>query len=291
MHHRKPLLALLGTLTGAGLVGLLAFGLTPALETPSAASTPATVVHALAPSLPAQQGFGTIKGRLVWGGGAVPEPKVVVQKGDTNVKDAQVCAVTDLFDRSLVIDPQTKGIAHGFAYLPRPTGTNPEAVKAVLKAAPEVVVDQQNCEFIPYSTAMHQQQPITFKSSDPVGHNVRYSGFVNPARNIALPPNGALKAQLKGERRPLQLNCDIHPWMKGWVFVFDHPFYAVTGEDGSFEITGVPAGTQNLVVWQETVGYATEGGARGMAVTVKPGEVVDVGEVKLVPRTAAAKAR
>ena len=53
--------------------------------------------------------------------------------------------------------------------------------------------------------------------------------------------------------------CDIHPWMHGHVMIFDHPFFAVTGPDGSFEIKGVPAGDQNVVVWQEGVGYVTPG--------------------------------
>lgn len=281
MPSAKTLLACLGTGAGVTIVGVLALSLTTASETPSRAAPPAPA--APAPAAVAQAGFGTIKGRLVWGGAQVPEPTVLIKQGDTSVKDAQICAAETLYDRGLLIDPQTKGIPNAFAYLPRPTGSNPEAVKAQQAKAAEVVVDQVNCEFIPYSTAMLASQPVVFKSSDPIGHNVRYSGFVNPARNIALPPNGALKAQLKAERRPLALNCDIHPWMKGWVFVFDHPFYAVTNDDGSFEITGVPAGTQNIVVWQEKVGYVTAGGARGMAVTVKPGEVTELGDIQLDP--------
>ena len=65
--------------------------------------------------------------------------------------------------------------------------------------------------------------------------------------------------------------------------VFDHPFFAVTKDDGSFEITGVPAGMQNLVVWQEKVGYVTEGAARGKPVKVEAGKVTDVGEIKIDP--------
>ena len=65
--------------------------------------------------------------------------------------------------------------------------------------------------------------------------------------------------------------------------VFDHPFFAVTGPDGSFEIKGVPAGDQNVVVWQEKVGYVTPGTGRGMPVKVAAGEVTDVGEIKIDP--------
>jgi hypothetical protein len=69
--------------------------------------------------------------------------------------------------------------------------------------------------------------------------------------------------------------------MKGYFFIVDHPFAVVTQADGSFEITGVPAGPQKLVVWQETKGYVNEGKAQGMSVTVPAGGVVDVGAIKL----------
>ena len=66
--------------------------------------------------------------------------------------------------------------------------------------------------------------------------------------------------------------------------VFDHPFFAVTDGDGSFEIKGVPAGDQNLVIWQETVGYVTAGARQGHARRrSRPGEATDVGEIKLDP--------
>jgi hypothetical protein len=244
----------------------------------------------IAAILPAQGGYGTIKGRLVWGGSDIPRSDPVVKKGDPNIKDPAVCGVADLPDRSLVVDPQSKGIKFAFAYLARPKGANAEAVKGLIAKAPKVEIDQKNCEFLPYSTAMHKDQGIVFKSSDPVGHNVRYSGFVNAAKNIALQPNGSLEDKLRPERLPMPLNCDIHPWMKGWIMVFDHPFFAVTGDDGSFEIAGVPAGEQNVVVWQERVGFVTPGLAKGQAVSVQAGKVTDVGEITLDPAKLKAKA-
>ena len=62
--------------------------------------------------------------------------------------------------------------------------------------------------------------------------------------------------------------------------IFDHPFFAVTGTDGSFEIKGVPAGDQNVVVWQERGGYVTPGAGRGTPVKVVAGQVTDMGDVK-----------
>jgi hypothetical protein len=229
----------------------------------------------------AQGAYGTIKGRLVWGGDSVPPAKNLVEVGAAN-KDPQVCAKdAPIPARDLVVDPATKGVRHAFAYLVRPQGTNADALKALVAKAPKVEIDQKNCEFRPYVTAMVQDQPLVLKSSDPTNHNVRFSAFANAAFNQILPPNGQVEVKLVAERRPIPLNCDIHPWMKGFIMVFDHPFFAITGEDGSFTIEGVPAGAQKLVVWQETIGYANEGKGAGMNVDVQAGKVADIGEIKM----------
>lgn len=266
-----------------GTAGLLlasaVVGMGPAPKSVEAAVPGAGVIAA---ALPAQAGFGTIKGKLVWGGAAPPSLPMLVAKGDKSVKDAEACAVNGIADESLVVDPATKGVKYGIVYLVRPKGSNPEATKALL-ATPKVEMDQKGCVFIPRNLAIHKDQRVVFKSSDPVGHNVRYSGFSNTAANFTLPPNGEAEKKLVAERLPLVVVCDIHPWMKGHVAVFDHPFFAITGEDGSFEIKGVPAGSQNLVVWQEKVGYVSSGGTRGQAVAVPANGVVDVGTIVLDP--------
>jgi hypothetical protein len=244
------------------------------------ALTPA--LHA-GPSPEAAQapGTGTIKGKLIWAAGPVPVPKVLVKKGDPNVKDA-ICKASDIVSKDITVDPSTKGVADAFAYLVNPTGDFTAAEKELLAKKPEVVVDQINCEYVPYATVVHKDQKLTFKSSDPVGHNVDFKPFNSPAINPMLPPNGKVAFAIKkAERRPAAAVCSIHPWMKGYVFIVDNPFAVVTKPDGSFEITGVPAGEQHLIVWQSSKGYVTDGGNKGMAVTVKSGETTDVGEVKI----------
>ena len=248
------------------------------------AALAASTVLAVAPALqagppPAQAGTGTIKGKLVWAGGAVPAPKVLVKKGDPAVKDP-VCKADDIVSKDLVVDPTTKGIADGIAYLVSPGGDFSAAAKALVTKNPTVVVDQVNCEYVPHVSVVYKDQKLTFKSSDPVGHNVDFKPFNNGAINPMLPPNGKYDYPIKkAERRPTEARCSIHPWMNGYVFIVDNPFAVVTKADGSFEIAGVPAGKQQLVVWQSTKGYVTPNTSKGIAVEVPDGGTADVGSI------------
>jgi hypothetical protein len=229
---------------------------------------------------------GTITGRLIWGDENIPPVKVAVEKG-TSAKDPDLCAKDEsILSRDLVIDPKTKGIAYAFAYLVRPKGDSAQQTQDLLNKTPEVVLDQKNCEFQPYALPFHKDQKLVIKSSDPKSHNVRFSGIVNTGINQMVAPQGELKVALVSEKLPMELHCDIHSWMKGYLLVLDHPFFTTTATDGSFEIKGVPAGDQNLILWQTKVGYATKGFGGGMPVKVKAGEVTDVGDVKIDPAKA-----
>lgn len=248
-------------------------------------ATAATSAHILlAAGALGQADTGSIKGRLVWGDDKVPEVKELVAKGATDVKDAAVCATSPIMSRDLVVDPETKGVSYGFAFLVKPKGDSTRQVKALLAKAPQVELDQKGCEFQPYLLAFHKDQKLVIKSSDPVGHNVRFAGFNpnNPGVNTMIAPNVKFETKLDGEKRPMELRCDIHTWMTGYLLVLDHPFFTTTAKDGSFEIKDVPAGSQNLIVWHKT-GYANPGRGVGMPVVVKAGEATDVGDIKIDP--------
>ena len=264
-------------LAGLGLAVAAVFSLrspaTPAHAAPPAAPVAASVVAA-------DGQYGKIKGRLVWGGEKAPTPKAL----DVN-KDTNVCGKGGtLVDRDTIVDPKTKGVRWGLAYILNPKGTNPGAVEALVKKHPKVELDQKFCEYVPYVVGLNDQQTLLLKSSDEVNHNVHLTAFTNEAFNVILPPNGQMSRTLVAEKRPLTMTCDIHPWMKAYIMVFNHPFFAVTDTDGSFEIDGVPAGAQKFVLWEPAVGYVTSGAASGMPVTVEAGKTTDVGELQLDPK-------
>jgi hypothetical protein len=227
---------------------------------------------------PFQGQFGSIKGRLVWGGDELPKPMLLEV-----TKDTEFCGMGPMVSKELVVDPTTKGVGNAFAYLLSPVGTNPEAQKALLAGAAEVAIDQRKCEYVPYSTAMHQDQKLVFKSSDNVNHNVHYAAFTNSPFNQVLPPKGEMKVKLVAEKRPIPLTCDLHPWMKGSIMVFDHPFFAVTKEDGSFEIQGVPPGEQKLILRLANGVFVTPDGAHTVTVKVEAGKASEV-ELKIDPK-------
>ena len=131
-----------------------------------------------------QSQYGTVKGRLVWDGDVIPPVKVLEEKGKAQ-KDPNVCAKDKtIYSRELVVDPETKGVSYAFAYISRPKGSNPEAVKELLAQKPALEIDQQNCEFMPYLTPMHQDQKLVVKANDPgINHNVRLNAFANPGLN------------------------------------------------------------------------------------------------------------
>lgn len=274
MRLASSLLACAGSAAAILSAGLL-FGLDRSTGTASAASPPATAIVA---AIPAQSGgYGTIKGRLVYGGDKAPDMPLF------DTKNQPFCGDLKVFDRSLEVDPKTKGIANGLAWIVSPKGRNAEAEKALIAKTPKVSIDNKDCEFVPRTTAMIKGQDLEFTSSDPVGHNSHVTGFTY-STNPALAAKGKAEApKVVAEKRPMNLSCNIHGWMKGWILVCDHPFFAVTDKDGSFEITGVPAGTQNLIIWQEKPGFVSTGGTKGQPVEVKAGGTVDLGDVVLDP--------
>jgi hypothetical protein len=116
----------------------------------------------------------------------------------------------------------------------------------------EVLLDQKGCRYEPHVVGVMVNQPIKIRNSDPTMHNIHAMPNVNKEFNFGQAKAGM--EEIKSFDQPekaLKIKCDVHPWMLAWAFVFNHPFYAVTKDDGTFEIKNVPAGTYELVFWHE----------------------------------------
>jgi hypothetical protein len=228
------------------------------------------------------QGWGTVKGRLVWGGPDVPKRQPV--KVTT---DQQHClAKGEILDEDLVVNPKNKGVKWVIVWLVDEKG-EPPPVHPDLKEPKNktVSLDQPMCMFIPRALAIQQGQVLLVKNSAPVNHNIQWLGDqdFNKGGNVTLPPNKshAIK-NLLPQKLPLIVRCNIHPWMQARLAVFAHPYFAVTDDEGNFEIKMAPAGKYRVVAWQERVGY--RGGAKGRTgeeVQIKAGGTTDMGELKI----------
>lgn len=241
----------------------------------------AVTVLAAAATSSAEAQWGDIKGRVVLDG-AVPAVQLLIKKGDASAKDAAVCAAEDIPSEEVVVDPTSKGIANVAVYLRRkPSKINPELEPA---ADVDVVYDQKGCRFIPHMAVIQAGQKVRVLNDDAVAHNTRGNPVRNQGFNFIVAPNDRMGVKVPmraGESVPVQVGCDIHPWMRGWWLVVDHPYAAVTGEDGSFTIKGLPPGEHEFRVWQEKVGYLE----KSLKVTVKAGEETEIADIKVPAKT------
>lgn len=229
--------------------------------------------------------WGNLTGRFVLDGDT-PEPQSV------NVtKDPEFCSRFTPMIESIVVGDQG-GLQNAVVYLylgrRDKVDIHPEYEKT---ANDEVVLDNKGCSFHPHVLAMRTSQPLVVKNSDDVGHNTNITliGF-----NPIIPANTDTTAKFsRATRVPLPVTCNIHPWMKCFVFARDDPYVAVSGKDGTFTIKNIPVGKRTFVFWHEVPGYldgvkyqggatGTSGRTRGRAeLTIAAGKTLDLGEIKV----------
>jgi hypothetical protein len=114
-------------------------------------------------------------------------------------------------------------------------------------------LDQNGCMYAPHVQGMRTGQSLAIKTSDPTAHNVHGYAKVNRPFNRSQPAGADDVTIMRREEAspPMKVKCDIHPWMNAFVAVVDHPYYAVTGDDGSFELPNLPPGTYTIEAWHE----------------------------------------
>jgi hypothetical protein len=130
-----------------------------------------------------------------------------------------------------------------------------------------VKLDQSGCMYKPHVLGIMTHQGLEIANSDPTNHNIHPLPKVNQEWNESQPPKGENRTKSFARQEiMIPVKCNVHPWMRSYIGVVSHPFFAVTGDDGSFTIKGVPPGTYTLEAWHEKFG------PQEMQVTVAPKE-------------------
>lgn len=122
-------------------------------------------------------------------------------------------------------------------------------------AAGAVSIDQKGCVYAPHVAGVRAGQDVEFLNSDTTNHNIHPMPRLNREWNESQPPQGEKKIkQFTKEEVMIPVKCNVHPWMKVYIGVVNHPFFAITGDDGAFSLKGLPAGEYTLEVWHERLG-------------------------------------
>ena len=123
------------------------------------------------------------------------------------------------------------------------------------------IIDQKGCIYDPHVIGLMAGQPLKFKNSDGILHNVHALPKINRPFNMAMPgtmTESSDKGFKKVEEKPFKIKCDVHPWMNTWVRVMSHPYFSVTSTDGKYKIDNLPAGTYEVEAWHEKLGFRTQ---------------------------------
>jgi plastocyanin len=118
-----------------------------------------------------------------------------------------------------------------------------------------VLLDQNGCMYRPHVIGIVAGQNIEVKNSDPTNHNIHPQPTVNQEWNESQSPGSDPKMKTFARQEVMiPVKCNVHPWMRSYIGVVAHPFFAVTGDDGTFTLKGLPPGTYTIQLWHEKYG-------------------------------------
>ncbi len=234
--------------------------------------------------------WSTVKGKVVFDDSANKLP--VPGKVNTGAADLPACAAADkdFKTEEWIVDPKTKGVKNVIVWIgPPQTAAAIKALRAkkaslpgftgdqvhpsLAKAAPKTIdLDQPCCRFIPRLVVARAGDSLNVKNSAAFPHNLFWTSDENGNFNASIPAGGSHRVEkLKEERSIIHGSCTIHPWMKTFIKVFDHPYFTQTNDEGEFEIKYAPVGKARIVLWHESAGLsATEGNWYGEEFEITP---------------------
>jgi len=189
--------------------------------------------------------FGQISGKVTLKGDPPDMPKIKAMEA---VAQCMALHKDPVYEDSVVVSEKNE-IANVIVFIKPAEG---KKLGGPQKETP-AVLDQKGCMYTPHVLAVQSGQPITVKNSDPFLHNVHALCIDNAAFNFAQVKPEDKKIEPFKDVETFQIKCDVHPWMKAIVRVFDNPYFGTTDEAGKYTIDtkGLPDGTYTVQAWQE----------------------------------------
>ena len=178
--------------------------------------------------------------------GKRPQPKAIDMSEDPACVEAHHGKA---HDESLVVSSRG-GVANAFIYIK----TGLEGKTFEVPKTP-VTLDQRGCWFRPRVLGIQTNQTLEVINSDPVTHNIHPMAEINREWNHSQGPgDDPLHRHFIKPEVMIKVKCNIHSWMRAFLGVVDNPYFAVSKDDGTFEIKNLPPGTYTVAVWQENLG-------------------------------------
>jgi hypothetical protein len=207
-----------------------------------------SAVKAGPPPTTSAAGAATLKG-IVRIEGDVPKPKPISMAADPSCAKQHRSAV---FTQEVMAD--AKGELQNVVVFVS-EGLGDRSFDPPTGAA---VIQQKGCMYQPHVLAVRANQPLDVVNDDPTAHNIHPTPANNREWNKAEPPGSKLEEAFAREEIAIPVKCNVHPWMHSYVAVFKHPYFAVTGQNGSFDLSNLPPGTYTIKAWHEKLGTSTQ---------------------------------
>lgn len=192
---------------------------------------------------------GNVSGKINFSG---PKPAATKIKMNADPKCVKMHSGKEVESEQVVVNGNNTlknvfvYVKNGLAGKKFPTPTTP------------VKLDQKGCTYYPHVLGMMTKQPLEIINSDPTLHNVHSLPKNSKQFNIAQPKQGMkMKQTFDKAEVMIKVKCEVHNWMSAYIGVLDHPFYAVSNDQGQFDIKNLPAGEYELEAWHEKLGTKT----------------------------------
>jgi hypothetical protein len=188
---------------------------------------------------------GTITGKILFSG-KKPAPEKITVDEDRHCAEMHK---NGLYDQTVVVNPNGT-LSNVFIYIKKGLEG-----KAFEPPSEPVTIDQKGCWFEPRVVGLQTGQYLNVTNSDPTTHSIHPMAQINREWNQAQEPGAnPLHRRFMTQEIMIKVKCNIHSWMRAWIGAVAHPYFAVTGADGTYSLKNVPPGEYTVEAWHEKYG-------------------------------------